>query len=76
MSTLTTEELINFITTHAYPGAHGAINELLYRTRANALHEAADHIDNDDDDDCDCGGCDTCIPRQFARELRAKAEEI
>jgi hypothetical protein len=41
--------------------------------RAAALREAADFVGNDDD--CDCGGCDTCVPRQLAAELRRLAGE-
>jgi hypothetical protein len=28
----------------------------------------------DNDDTCDCGGCDTCQPRAYAAELRARAD--
>jgi hypothetical protein len=41
--------------------------------RAAALREAADFVGNDDD--CDCGGCDTCLPRKLAAELRRMAVE-
>ncbi|MFI6639971.1 hypothetical protein [Streptomyces sp. NPDC050504] len=41
--------------------------------RAAVLEEAADVVDNDDT--CDCGGCDTCIPRAFAADLRRMAAE-
>jgi hypothetical protein len=40
--------------------------------RAAALREAADFVGNDDD--CDCGGCDTCLPRKLAAELRRMAD--
>jgi hypothetical protein len=40
--------------------------------RAAALREAADFVGNDDD--CDCGGCDTCLPRKLAAELRRLAD--
>lgn len=41
--------------------------------RAAALREAADYVGNDDD--CECGGCDTCLPRKMAAELRRRADE-
>ncbi|MGW3164783.1 hypothetical protein ACWC9Q_18305 [Streptomyces sp. NPDC001142] len=41
--------------------------------RAEVLREAADFIDNDDV--CDCGGCDTCVPRKYAADLRRMADE-
>lgn len=41
--------------------------------RAEVLREAADVIGNDDT--CECGGCDTCIPRKLAAELRRLADE-
>ncbi|CAL9598849.1 hypothetical protein [Streptomyces sp. enrichment culture] len=41
--------------------------------RAAALREAADFVGNDDV--CDCGGCDTCVPRSLAAELRRMADE-
>jgi hypothetical protein len=41
--------------------------------RAAVLLEAADFVGNDDE--CDCGGCDTCIPRKLADELRRMAAE-
>lgn len=41
--------------------------------RAAALREAADFVGNDDE--CDCGGCDTCVPRSLAAELRRMAGE-
>lgn len=40
--------------------------------RAAALREAADYVGNDDD--CECGGCDTCLPRKLAAELRRRAD--
>jgi hypothetical protein len=40
--------------------------------RAAVLREAADFVGNDDD--CDCGGCDTCLPRKLAAELRRMAD--
>lgn len=40
--------------------------------RAKVLAEAADFVGNDDD--CDCGGCDSCVPRKLAAELRAMAD--
>jgi hypothetical protein len=36
--------------------------------RAEVLREAADLIDNDDE--CGCGGCDTCLARDFATRIR------
>jgi hypothetical protein len=41
--------------------------------RAAVLREAADFVGNDDE--CDCGGCDTCIPRKLADELRRMADD-
>jgi hypothetical protein len=41
--------------------------------RAETLREAADVIDSDDD--CDCGGCDSCVPRRLADQLRRMAAE-
>lgn len=41
--------------------------------RAAVLREAAAFVDNDDD--CDCGGCDSCIPKKFATDLRRMADE-
>ncbi|MFJ1964869.1 hypothetical protein [Streptomyces massasporeus] len=41
--------------------------------RAAGLREAADFVDNDDD--CGCGGCDSCIPRALAADLRRMADE-
>jgi hypothetical protein len=35
------------------------------------LMEAAGIVGNDDT--CDCGGCDTCVPRQLAADLRERA---
>lgn len=43
----------------------------LEQARATTLIEAADVVDRRDD--CDCGGCDTCIPRKLAAELRRMA---
>jgi len=43
----------------------------LAQARRNALHEAANFVDNDDD--CECGGCDTCQPRKLAAGLRRLA---
>jgi hypothetical protein len=42
--------------------------------RAAALREAADFVGNDDD--CGCGGCDTCLPRKLAAELRRLADVV
>ncbi|MFI1165566.1 hypothetical protein ACH4UM_18615 [Streptomyces sp. NPDC020801] len=41
--------------------------------RAEVLYEAAEFVGNDDS--CDCGGCDTCLPRKLADELRAMADQ-
>jgi hypothetical protein len=41
--------------------------------RAEVLREAADIVGNDDD--CACGGCDTCVPRKLADQLRRMADE-
>ena len=49
-----------------------AADDILAAYRAEVLREAADFIDNDDD--CDCGGCDSCIPRRYANDLRAMAD--
>ncbi|MEV7389591.1 hypothetical protein [Streptomyces sp. NPDC091215] len=42
--------------------------------RAAGLREAAAFVDNDDD--CGCGGCDSCIPRKFAADLRRMADHV
>ncbi|MFF9262016.1 hypothetical protein [Streptomyces longwoodensis] len=42
--------------------------------RAAGIREAADAIDNDDY--CGCGGCDTCILRAHAADLRAHADRV
>jgi hypothetical protein len=83
---LPTEQLRNFVVAKGYPGTAGALDELLRRAREEsrpdpdtravrtaALREAADYVGNDDD--CDCGGCDTCLPRALAAELRRMADE-
>jgi hypothetical protein len=46
---------------------------LLDAYRAEVLREAADIVGNDDD--CACGGCDTCVPRKLADQLRRMADE-
>lgn len=40
--------------------------------RAEAFREVADLADNND---CDCGGCDSCALRNFAAELRRRADD-
>lgn len=42
--------------------------------RVTGLLEAAEIVDNDDD--CGCGGCDTCIPRALAAEIRDRAKTL
>jgi hypothetical protein len=54
--------------------ATALVDRLIAETRATALREAADFVGNDDD--CGCGGCDSCVPRKLADQLRAKADEI
>ncbi|MFD8820821.1 hypothetical protein ACFV1C_00380 [Streptomyces sp. NPDC059605] len=39
--------------------------------RTEVLNEAADFIDRDDT--CDCGGCESCVLRTYAAELRRMA---
>jgi len=40
--------------------------------RAAVLREAADFIDSNDT--CRCGGCDSCVLRKHAADLRAMAD--
>lgn len=47
--------------------------DVMVEHRAQGLREAAAFVDNDDD--CGCGGCDSCIPRKFAADLRRMADE-
>jgi hypothetical protein len=42
------------------------------RGRVSGLREAAAIVDNDDY--CDCGGCDTCVPRRLAAQVRDRAD--
>jgi hypothetical protein len=46
---------------------------LLDAYRDEVLREAADVVDPNDD--CECGGCDTCVPRKLADQLRRMAHE-
>lgn len=73
-----TEPMRNFVIARGYPGTAGALDELLRRARvagrAEGIREAADLVGNDDD--CTCGGCDTCVPRWYAAELRRRADGI
>jgi hypothetical protein len=59
---------------NAAPGpAQNGQRAALDAHRAAVLREAADVVGNDDD--CECGGCDTCLPRKLADELRRLADE-
>jgi hypothetical protein len=42
-----------------------------FEGRLRGLSEAAALVDNGDD--CQCGGCDTCIPRHLAAQIRDRA---
>jgi hypothetical protein len=50
-----------------------ALRKAGWAPRAEVLHEAADVVGNDDD--CACGGCDSCVPRKLADQLRRMADE-
>jgi hypothetical protein len=54
--------------------ANRALARELASSRAQAWREAADEIDTDDP--CGCGGCDSCVLKQAAAELRRKAEKM
>jgi hypothetical protein len=57
--------------------AQGRVAELeqqLRTARAAGLLDAAAIVDNDDD--CECGGCDTCVPRALARQIRDRAYDV
>jgi hypothetical protein len=50
------------------PDAAAVLDAYDVERRAEVLREAADLIDNDDE--CWCGGCDTCLARDFATRIR------
>lgn len=51
-----------------------AMRAEITKARAAGLLDAAAIVDNGDD--CDCGGCDTCIPRALARQIRDRAYSV
>ena len=70
------EGILNYLTGRALcstPRPPAEAEGLVNAHRAEVLREAADFVGNNDD--CDCGGCDTCIPRKLAAELRRMASE-
>jgi len=53
--------------------AEAAQGEYL-RGRVTGLLEAAEIVGNDDT--CGCGGCDSCVPRALAAEVRNRAQVL
>lgn len=47
------------------------LEQQLAAEHARGLLDAAEIVDNDDD--CGCGGCDSCVPRRLAAQVRERA---